>query len=134
MDGVKTTARIRGTTPEIDVAAQRHRRNMTAAEQKLWVALKNRQLNGLRFRSQHPLGRFIADFYCAQVRLVIEVDGPVHNKQADYDAARTQHFDTYGYQVVRFTNQEVLDNLPVVLAKISQLATEILTLKQVTQR
>jgi very-short-patch-repair endonuclease len=88
----------------------------------------------LKFRSQHPLGRFIADFYCAQVRLVIEVDGPVHSKQAEYDEARTQHFDTYGYQVVRFTNQEVLDNLPAVLANISQLATEILTLKQFTQR
>jgi very-short-patch-repair endonuclease len=83
----------------------------------------------LRFRSQHPLGRFIADFYCAQVRLVVEVDGPVHSKQAEYDEARTQHFETYGYQVVRFTNQEVLTDLPIVLAKISQLATEILTLK-----
>jgi very-short-patch-repair endonuclease len=129
VDGVKTTNRIRGTTPEIEAAAQRHRRNMTAAEQKLWVALKNRELNGLRFRSQHPLGRFIADFYCAQVRLVIEVDGQVHDKQAEYGEARTQHFDTYGYQVVRFTNQEVLDNLPVVLTKVSQLMTEILALK-----
>jgi very-short-patch-repair endonuclease len=134
VDRVKTTDRIRGTTPDIDAAAQRHRRNLTAAEQKLWTALSNRQLNDLKFRSQHPLGRFIADFYCAQVRLVIEVDGPVHSKQAEYDEARTQHFDTYGYQVVRFTNQEVLDNLPAVLANISQLATEILTLKQFTQR
>jgi very-short-patch-repair endonuclease len=105
---------------------------MTAAEQKLWVALKNRQLNGLRFRSQHPLGRFIADFYCAQVRLVVEVDGPVHNKQAEYDKARKQHFATYGYQVIRFTNQEVLDNLPIVLSTISQLSTELLALKQDT--
>ncbi len=129
MDGTKTTARIRGTTLEIEAAAQRHRRNMTAAERTLWAALKNRQLNSLRFRSQHPLGRFIADFYCAQVRLVVEVDGPVHNKQAEYDAARTQHFETYGYQIVRFTNQEVFANLPKVLAKISQVATEILALK-----
>jgi very-short-patch-repair endonuclease len=103
---------------------------MTEAERTLWIALKNRQLNGLRFRSQHPLGRFIADFYCAQVRLVVEVDGPVHNEQAEYDEARTQHFDTYSYQVVHFTNQEIFDNLPLVLAKISQIATEILALNQ----
>jgi very-short-patch-repair endonuclease len=129
VDKAKTTARIRGTTSAIEAAAQRHRRNMTATERKLWAALKNRQLNGLRFRSQHPLGRFIADFYCAQVRLVVEVDGLVHDKQAEYDKARTQHFDTYGYQVVRFTNREVFTNLPLVLAKISQIATEILALK-----
>jgi very-short-patch-repair endonuclease len=129
VDGTKTTVRIRGTTLEIEAAAQRHRRNMTAAERTLWTALKDRQLNGLKFRSQHPLGRFIADFYCAQVRLVVEVDGPVHNKQAEYDEARTQHFETYGYQLVRFTNQEVFTNLPIVLAKISQVATEILALK-----
>jgi very-short-patch-repair endonuclease len=129
VDGTKTTVRIRGTTLEIEAAAQRHRRNMTAAERTLWTALKDRQLNGLKFRSQHPLGRFIADFYCAQVRLVVEVDGPVHNKQAEYDEARTQHFETYGYQLVRFTNQEVFTNLPIVLARISQVATEILALK-----
>ncbi len=130
MDKAKTTVRIRGTTHEIEAAARRHRRNMTAAERTLWTALKNRQLNGLRFRSQHPLGRFIADFYCAQVRLVVEVDGLVHNEQAEYDEDRTQHFDTYNYRVVRFTNQEVFANLPIVLAKISQMATEILALKK----
>jgi very-short-patch-repair endonuclease len=131
VDKVKTTTRVRGTTLEIEAAAQRHRRNMTAAESNLWAALRNRQLNGLRFRSQHPLGRFIADFYCAQVRLVVEVDGLVHNEQAEYDEDRTQHFDTYNYRVVRFTNQEVFDNLPIVLTKISQIATEILALNKV---
>jgi very-short-patch-repair endonuclease len=129
VDGAKTTAKIRGTTPDIEAAAKRHRKNMTAAEQKLWTALRNRKLNGLKFRSQHPLGRFITDFYCAQARLVIEVDGPAHDKQADYDEARTQHFDTYGHRVVRFTNQEVFTNLPIVLTKISQTATEILSQK-----
>jgi very-short-patch-repair endonuclease len=129
VDKAKTTYRIRGTTLEIEAAAQKHRRNMTAAERELWTALKNRQLDGLRFRSQHPLSRFIVDFYCAQVRLVVEVDGPVHNKQADYDEARTQHFAAYGYWVARFTNQEVFTDLPMVLAKISQVATEILALK-----
>jgi very-short-patch-repair endonuclease len=103
---------------------------MTAAEQKLWTALRNRKLNGLKFRSQHPLGRFITDFYCAQARLVIEVDSPAHDKQADYDEARTQHFDTYGHRLVRFTNQEVFTNLPTVLTKISQTATEILSEQQ----
>lgn len=68
------TKRIRGTTPDI-VAARRLRQNLTPAEKSLWQALKNRQLNGLKFRCQHPVGLFIVDFYCPQCRLVIELDG-----------------------------------------------------------
>ncbi|MEM8809286.1 MAG: endonuclease domain-containing protein [Cyanobacteria bacterium P01_G01_bin.38] len=114
--------RIRGTTPEIEAAARRLRKNPTLAEQTLWTALKNRQLEGLKFRAQHPIGRFIIDFYCPICRLLIEVDGAAHQTQADYDRVRTEQLEAYGYKVLRFTNDEVMNNLPFVLSTIRQTA------------
>jgi very-short-patch-repair endonuclease len=109
---------IRGINPEIVAAARRLRQNLTPAEQKLWQALKNRQLNGLKFRCQHPVGLFIVDFYCPQCRLVVELDGEIHDHQVDYDTARTEQLKQFGYQVVRFRNQEVITNLDTVLRQI----------------
>ncbi len=118
----KNTARIRGTTPEIEIAARQMRHNMTPAEQKLWQSLKGKQLAGLKFRAQHPVGRFILDFYCPSCKLVVEVDGGVHDEQVDYDQVRSEHLGEYGYHVIRFRNQEVLGNLPSVLDKILEAA------------
>ena len=112
--------RIRGTTSEIEAAARWLRKNMTTAEQKLWAALKDRQLDGFKFRAQHPVGHFIVDFYCPTCRLMIEVDGAVHHTQADYDIARTEQLESYGYRVLRFTNHEVINHLPDVLNTIHQ--------------
>jgi very-short-patch-repair endonuclease len=114
----RTTNRIRGTTPEIEADARRLRKNLTPAEQILWQALKGKQLNGLRFRCQHPVGLFIIDFFCPQSKLVVELDGEVHNEQMEYDTARTEQFKAYSYRVLRFRNEEVLDNLPSVLERI----------------
>ncbi len=116
--GKRTTSRIRGTTPEIEAAARRLRRNMTAAEKKLWGALKGKQLGGLRFRAQHPVGAFILDFYCPACKLVVELDGGAHEDQAAYDEARTRQLTDFGYQVVRFRNEEVLQDLSSVLERI----------------
>jgi very-short-patch-repair endonuclease len=118
----KTTPRIRGTTPEIEAAARHLRRNMTPAEKKLWEALKAKQLGGLKFRVQHPVGPFILDFYCPARKLVVELDGSAHEEQADYDEARTQQLEDYGYRVIRFRNDEVLTDLPSVLEQILQAA------------
>jgi len=71
----KTTPRIRGTLMDVEVAAQNLRHSMTGAERVLWRAIRQQQLDGLRFRRQHPVGRYILDFYCPSHRLVIEVDG-----------------------------------------------------------
>ncbi len=114
------TPRIRGTTPEIEAAARRLRQNMTPAELKLWDALKNRQLDGLKFRREHPVGPFILDFWCPARKLVIELDGEVHEKQKDYDEARTRQLEDYGYRVMRFRNEEVLTDLPAVLDRIRE--------------
>ena len=115
-------SRIRGTTPEIEKAARRLRQNMTPAEEHLWSALRNRQLEGLRFRRQHPVGNFILDFYCASCKLAVEVDGEIHNYQVDYDTARTDKLAEYGYTVLRFSNKEVMDNLSIVVAEIKRVA------------
>jgi very-short-patch-repair endonuclease len=100
------------------MAAQKLRQAMTPAEQILWDALRERKLNGLRFRAQHPIGQFILDFYCPSCRLVVELDGEVHDRQADQDTARTAQLEAHGCRVVRFANQEIFDNLPAVLTMI----------------
>jgi very-short-patch-repair endonuclease len=114
--------RIRGTNPQVEQAARDLRKNLTPAEEYLWQALKSKQLNGLRFRSQHPVGNFILDFYCPSCKLVVEVDGSIHDDRQDRDLARTQALEAYGYFVLRFTNDQVLGDLATVLKKIAEVA------------
>jgi very-short-patch-repair endonuclease len=120
----KTTRCVRGTLPEVELAARRLRRLLTPAEQVLWDAIRGRRLGGLRFRSQHPVGAFVLDFYCPSCKLVVEVDGAVHNQQAEYDEARTERLNNYGYRVIRFRNEEVVHELPSVLQRILAAASE----------
>ena len=119
---MKNNQRIRGTTPEIEQAARKLRKNLTPAEACLWSALRNKQLEGLRFRCQHPVGNFILDFYCPACKLVVEVDGDIHDFQTDYDDARTAKLAEYGYKVLRFSNEQVMNDLPKVLAEIRRVA------------
>ena len=113
---------IRGTSREIEQAAQRLRREMTPAERVLWEAIRSKRLAGLRFRHQHPVGGFILDFFCPARKLVVEVDGSIHDEQAEYDSERTKHLNLWGYRVIRFRNEEVFENLPSVLAQITRAA------------
>jgi very-short-patch-repair endonuclease len=96
------------------------RSNLTDAEQLLWQALRQKQLHGNRFRRQHPIGKYIADFACIEQKLVIELDGGQHQEQAIYDAQRTAFIETQGWRVLRFWNNEVLGNLAGVLRKIAE--------------
>jgi very-short-patch-repair endonuclease len=112
--------RIRGTTASIDDAAKQLRKTLTPAEQQLWQAVRGGKLAGLKFRRQHPVGNFILDFYCAAHKLVIEIDGGIHATQIEYDAARTTELESYGYKVMRFTNEVVLHQIEAVLAEILQ--------------
>jgi very-short-patch-repair endonuclease len=100
--------------------AQEMRRALTPAELRLWNALRGKRLARLRFRSQHPVGPFVLDFYCAEHKLVVEVDGSVHQEPAQVvrDQARTERAEAYGYRVVRFTNEEVFGDLESVLENI----------------
>ena len=90
-------------------AARRMRRNPTAAERHAWALLRNRGILGLKFRRQHVLRGFIVDFYCAQLRLVLELDGPAHRglDQSEYDDARSQRLRAGGYRILRLRNEQV---------------------------
>jgi very-short-patch-repair endonuclease len=116
----KPSARIRGTSASIDNAAKQLRKALTPAEQQLWQALRGGKLAGLKFRRQHPVGHFILDFYCAAHKLVIEVDGEIHETQIEYDAARTTKLEDHGYKILRFTNEVVLHQIEIVLTEILQ--------------
>ena len=91
---------------------------MTNAEQSLWQALRGRQILGYKFRRQHPFGDFILDFVCLEKKLVIEVDGGQHSKQAKADAVRTDRLAKAGFRVLRFWNHEVLSQAEAVKEKI----------------
>jgi very-short-patch-repair endonuclease len=86
------------------------RRKMTDAEVKLWLRLNNRQLGGHKFRKQMPVGRYIADFACLELLLIIEVDGGQHAENRAKDDVRTRHLEARGYRVLRLWNSDVLRN------------------------
>ncbi len=102
--------------------AKRLRKNMTETEKILWNELKNRKVKGLKFRRQHPLLFYIADFYCHEQRLVIEIDGGVHmlEKQKENDENRTAELERFGIRVIRFTNDQVINSIDEVLQTISR--------------
>jgi very-short-patch-repair endonuclease len=96
--------------------AARLRREMTDAERALWSRLRDRRLQGFKFRSQWTLGRYVADFCCLQARLVVEVDGGQHDEKQD--ARRTAWLKAQGFRVIRFWNNDVLTNIDGVLEVI----------------
>jgi very-short-patch-repair endonuclease len=93
------------------------RQNRTDAERALWQKLRRKQLDGLRFRQQVPLGPYIVDFLCARHRLIIEVDGGQH-AGANVDRARTAWLEGRGFRILRFWNNDVLQNLDGVIEEI----------------
>jgi very-short-patch-repair endonuclease len=94
------------------------RQNQTPAESKLWTALRKQQVAGLKFRRQHAIDGYIVDFYCHEMRLVIEVDGPTHAATVEEDAIRQEAIQSQGITVLRFKNDEIFDDLPSVLERI----------------
>ncbi len=98
--------------------AREMRHAPTSAEDQLWQRFRNHQLRGLKFRRQHTIDRFIVDFYCPEVRLIIEVDGPVHQFTPEEDAIRQAFLENAGMRVLRFTNEQVQTNVEGVLAEI----------------
>jgi len=113
------------------LTARELRKNMTAAEAVLWEQLRSRRLDGLKFCRQHPIGVelngreafVVADFFCHARRLVIEVDGSIHQGRQEQDKARTNALRALGLQVVRFTNSQMLHNLDSVLRTIRECTT-----------
>ena len=104
--------------------ARELRRNSTDAEARLWFRLRDRQLHGLKFRRQHRLGPYIADFYCDECELVVELDGGQHADAVAADAKRTAYIEGLGLTVLRFWNNDVLSNTDGVLTRIGEVAVQ----------
>jgi very-short-patch-repair endonuclease len=98
--------------------ARRLRRDQTDVERKLWLRLRDRRLNGWKFKRQVPIDRYVADFCCPDARLIIELDGGQHTMTEEADAKRTAFLESSGYLVLRFWNNDVLKNTDAVLEEI----------------
>jgi very-short-patch-repair endonuclease len=101
--------------------ARELRQQQTSAEKLLWECLRNRQLLNAKFRRQHNIGRYIADFYCHEALLVIELDGSIHKIQKTKDSIRNDWMQKNGFTVLRFTNQEVFNETEEVLYAIADI-------------
>ncbi len=108
--------------PKLRQLSQNLRKNMTDAEKLLWSKLRMKQLKGYMFSRQKPLGEYIADFYCHQAKLVIEVDGGQHfsDESIEYDNVRGQFIESMGLTVLRFTNSDVIENIEGVVETIEE--------------
>ena len=100
--------------------ARKLRQNLTEQEAVMWHLLRNRGLNGYKFRRQYPIGSYVVDFVCRELKLIIELDGGQHNEpeNIEYDKKRTQYLNEKGYKVVRFWNNEIDENLEGVYQSI----------------
>ncbi len=96
------------------------RKTMTNSEKKLWQHLRNKKIKGFHFRRQHAMGQFVADFYCHKAKLLIEVDGEIHNTilNKNYDKTRDKIIKEQGITVMRFSNNEILNSIDRVIEKV----------------
>ena len=117
---VKNIVRGQSVSYEMHERAKKMRRDMTPAESVLWKELKTNKLNGLHFRRQQIIDGYMADFYCHQHALIVEVDGSIHEFQKEYDKEREDQLIARGFRIIRFTNDEIEHNLKGVLQKISK--------------
>ena len=116
-DNIVTNQRIADTTRQ---RALEMRQNMTPSERSLWSELRNNRLDGWHFRRQQIIDGFIVDFYCHRAGLIIEVDGPIHDSQQDMDAEREAVLLNRGLKIIRFTNDQVMNEMPSVLDNVRQ--------------
>lgn len=116
--GVERLSTAKRIKPILTENARSLRKDMTDTERRLWHVLRGKQLLDCRFRRQHPIGPYIADFACIDKKLLIELDGGQHQEQIAYDQHRTAFLEMQGWQVLRFWNNDVLNNMDGVLMTI----------------
>lgn len=116
-----------GAKPELFRYAQGMRKNPTGSEKVLWNILRKFRQEGFIFRRQHPVDIFIADFYCHKLKLIIEVDGEIHNSDQaiDYDDGRSGELEKYGLKVIRFKNDQILEDPENVTLQIQNFITSL---------
>ncbi len=115
--------RGRRIPPEKRALARSFRRNMTLAEWLLWEQIRDGKLCRAKFRRQHVIAGYIVDFYCHAARLVVEVDGEIHARQAQDDAVREAAISAYGVRIIRFSNDAVIGDMTGVLRTIASALT-----------
>jgi len=98
--------------------AREFRKNQTQTEQIMWEELRNRKFLNLKFKRQYLIEGYIVDFYCPELKLVIEIDGPIHLKQAKEDKLRQRDIEETGIKFIRFKNRDVIDDIEEVLNKL----------------
>ena len=121
-----------GATPDVFKKAKELRKYETYAEKILWTKLNRNQIFGLQFRRQHPIDRFIADFYCAKIKLVVEVDGSIHElpENLDYDIGRSEIMNDFGITVIRFSNEQIINEIDTTIKKIEKIIKKLMQEKQ----
>ena len=107
-------------SPDKVKCAKELRQNMTPAEKTLWEHLRAKRFHGLKFRRQQIIAGFIVDFYCHSLGLIIEVDGKIHDRQKEQDLERESILKSKGLQIIRFTNQQVIEDTKTVLNTIAR--------------
>src|SRR5688572_2801843 len=122
-----------GAKPTVFFRAQELRRNPTPTEELLWKFLSNKQMEGVKFRRQHPIDIYVIDFYSHELKLGVEVDGDYHNDkiQSFEDENRDLTLASYGLTMVRYSNDDVLKNTPTVLEDIR---TRIIRLRELKEK
>ena len=118
-----------GAKPSIFKLAKQLRKDETEAEKILWARLNKNQIKGLQFRRQHPINVFIADFYCAKIKLAIEIDGSIHDipEYHAHDEGRSAMLEDFGITVIRFTNEQIMDEIDYTVEQIETIVTKLLT-------
>jgi len=116
-----------GANRETKKRARELRKRMTKAEALLWKQLRDKKVSGFKFRRQHPIEFYIVDFYCHELQLVIEIDGSGHQEddQKTWDLNRKAEMDSFGIKELRFTNEQVIHQMPIVLKTIEEKCSEI---------
>jgi len=117
-----------GAKPSIFKLAKELRKSETEAEKILWSRLNRNQILGLQFRRQHPINIFIADFYCVRIKLLIEVDGSIHEitEYEEHDKGRSEILNDFGITVIRFSNKQIMEEIDTTVEKIEAVSKKLL--------
>ena len=123
-----------GATKIIFQHAQQLRKKMTDAEKIIWEKLCNKQL-GVKIRRQHPIWKFIEDYYCHEIKLVIEIDGGIHllEENKEYDISREVTLNEFGIEIIRFSNDQVVKELESVIEKIKEKIAELKEMSRISE-
>jgi very-short-patch-repair endonuclease len=128
-DRINKVTMFYGASPLIMDRAKQLRRRMTEPEKIVWEIIRKNAILGLKFRRQHPINSYIADFYCHKVKLVIEIDGETHNQESAklYDENRTNVLNSFGIEVIRFKNTDIRKNISLVKKEIEKKCKDLMS-------